>query len=130
MLKDVLRDTRTEKGLKQEDVANLVKVAKQTYLKWENGVTEPKASQIMKLAKVLDITAEEICLGKRNTRYSLEEFIARLAYYRASREIEVMEAWAHISDHKAFFDSINHNNVTRYEELQKEKEQLLLNNEI
>ncbi|WP_445947067.1 helix-turn-helix transcriptional regulator, partial [Shewanella sp.] len=52
MLKDVLKEARHRRGLKQEDVAKLVKVAKQTYLKWENGTTEPKASQVKDLALV------------------------------------------------------------------------------
>lgn len=37
MLKDVLRKARTELGLKQNEVAEMVGVTQQTYLKWENG---------------------------------------------------------------------------------------------
>ncbi|MBJ6954726.1 helix-turn-helix transcriptional regulator, partial [Vibrio cholerae] len=39
MLKDVLKAARLSAGLTQEQVAQKVKVAKQTYLKWENGET-------------------------------------------------------------------------------------------
>lgn len=106
MLKDVLREARTKKGLKQEEVAEMVKVAKQTYLKWENGATEPKASQILNLSEVLDVTPNEICQGKRYHRYQLDEFIIKQAVINKSREIETLRAWENIADHDAYFSSL------------------------
>jgi transcriptional regulator with XRE-family HTH domain len=64
MLKDVLKTARTNLNLKQSDVAEKVGVTTQTYLKWENGHSEPKASQAGKLAKALNITEKEICQGE------------------------------------------------------------------
>ena len=106
MLKDVLREARTEIGLKQEDVAKAVNVTKQTYLKWENGTTEPKASQVEALARVLKISANEICRGSRNTRYDLEKFIIELSLVGRPREIELLRAWEHIPDHAAYIESL------------------------
>ena len=106
MLKDVLRDARNKKGLKQEDVAEKVHVAKQTYLKWENGATEPKASQILALSQVLDITPNEICKGQLNTRYSLEEYIYELMLVSPRGELETLKAWEHIPDHELYFQEL------------------------
>ncbi|HHX8605150.1 TPA: helix-turn-helix transcriptional regulator, partial [Vibrio alginolyticus] len=64
MIGSVLKEARTLKNLSQPDIAKLVGVTKQTYLKWENDVTEPKATQVNKLAEVLGISANEICAGK------------------------------------------------------------------
>ncbi|HHG3261605.1 TPA: helix-turn-helix transcriptional regulator [Vibrio parahaemolyticus] len=64
MIGSVLKEVRTLKNLSQPDIAKLVGVTKQTYLKWENDVTEPKATQVNKLAEVLGISANEICAGK------------------------------------------------------------------
>ncbi|MCZ4374128.1 helix-turn-helix domain-containing protein [Vibrio diazotrophicus] len=64
MFKDVLREARTKLGLKQNEVAELVGVTAQTYLKWENGKSEPKISQAGKLAKVLKISEKELCQGE------------------------------------------------------------------
>lgn len=108
MLKDVIKSARIEKGYTQEEIANLVKVAKQTYLKWENGETEPKATQIKLLASNLNITADEICNGTRYEKIGLEDFILGTAISRAPREIITMYTWKMIADHKAFFDKINH----------------------
>lgn len=106
MIKDVLKEARLRKNLKQEDVANLIKIAKQTYLKWENGVTEPKASQVTELAKVLGITANEICQGKLNNRYSLQDYIYELTKLQVRSELETLKCWEHIPDHEAFFRDI------------------------
>lgn len=63
MLKDVLKSRRNALKLKQAEVAKHVKVTPQTYLKWESGEYEPKASQIKKLAEILKVTESEICKG-------------------------------------------------------------------
>ncbi|UXK10485.1 helix-turn-helix transcriptional regulator [Shewanella putrefaciens] len=107
MIKDVLKDARTRKGLKQEEVASLIKVAKQTYLKWENGATEPKASQVAALAKVLGITPNEICVGKLTKRYSLENFIYEMLKHPVRSELETLKCWEHIPDHEAYFADLN-----------------------
>ncbi|TXZ23625.1 helix-turn-helix transcriptional regulator, partial [Vibrio cholerae] len=44
MLEDVLKEMREKAGLKQSEVAEYVGVTPQTYMKWENGKNEPKAS--------------------------------------------------------------------------------------
>jgi len=64
MFKDVLREARNKLGLKQNEVAELVGVTAQTYLKWENGKSEPKISQAGKLANVLKISEKELCQGE------------------------------------------------------------------
>lgn len=63
MLKDVLKSRRNTLKLKQAEVAKYVKVTPQTYLKWESGEYEPKASQVKKLAEILKVTESEICKG-------------------------------------------------------------------
>lgn len=106
MIKDVLKEARTRKGLKQEDVASRIKIAKQTYLKWENGTTEPKASQIAALAEVLEITPNEICSGRLYKRYPLDQFIFQLSRHGARAELEILRYWEHIPDHQGFFESL------------------------
>jgi len=64
VLKDVLKEAREHKNLKQSEVAEYVGVTPQTYMKWENGKNEPKASNVKKLAEILSVTEGEICQGK------------------------------------------------------------------
>lgn len=65
MLKDVLKEMRERKQLKQSEVAEHVGVTAQTYMKWENGKNEPKASDIKKLAEILCVSETEICRGEK-----------------------------------------------------------------
>lgn len=103
MIGNVLREARETLGLNQEEVAKKIHVTKQTYLKWENNSTEPKASQIMNLSKTLKITPYEICSGIKNKRCDLEEFITQLAKINPKREIEVLKNWQNIDNHEKYF---------------------------
>ncbi|WP_337164809.1 helix-turn-helix transcriptional regulator [Vibrio fluvialis] len=114
MLKDVIKSARLECGYTQEEIAKLVKVAKQTYLKWENGDTEPKATQIKLLAEHLKITPNEICSGARNKKIDLEEFIIRLAMSQISNEILTMYTWKMVPDHEQFFKAMRNLSKEEY----------------
>lgn len=64
MLKDVLKQARLATNLKQSEVAEQMGVTPQTYLKWENGRSEPKISQVGKLSDILKVSVDEICRGE------------------------------------------------------------------
>ncbi|KII76724.1 Cro/Cl family transcriptional regulator [Vibrio renipiscarius] len=79
MLQDVLRKARTELGLKQNEVAEMVGVTQQTYLKWENGKSEPKISQAGKLASALKVSEKELCQGEfHKQKMDTLEFIRKV----------------------------------------------------
>ncbi|CAK3421167.1 MULTISPECIES: helix-turn-helix domain-containing protein [Vibrio] len=59
----VLKDKRIELNIKQEDIAEQMKVTVQTVSKWERDITEPKATQVSKLSQILKISEKEICSG-------------------------------------------------------------------
>jgi len=107
MIGSTLKDARTNTNLSQYDMADRLGVTKQTYMKWENDITEPKASQIVKLAEILGITEAEICKGKLNKRYSLEDFIYKLAEEGTSRELQVLHMWKAIPNHEEFFNQLS-----------------------
>lgn len=116
MIGAVLKEARTLKKLSQPEVANMVGVTKQTYLKWENDATEPKASQISKLAEALGITADEICRGELKVKMSLDSFILSIAKLSPNSEVIALRAWEQLSDHKAFIHSLQMAEVDGYPE--------------
>lgn len=67
MLSDVLKSQREHLKLKQAEIAEYVGVTPQTYMKWENGKNEPKASDLKKLSEILHISANEIVEGRLYT---------------------------------------------------------------
>ena len=64
-LGEVLRNCRTECGMTQEFVAESLGVSRQAVSKWENGTSDPSTSNLIALAKLYGISADEI-LSKVN----------------------------------------------------------------
>jgi transcriptional regulator with XRE-family HTH domain len=60
---NTLKERRIQLNIKQDDIAEQMKVAVQTVSKWERDHTEPKASQVCQLSKILKISEKEICRG-------------------------------------------------------------------
>ena len=50
-----LEALRKNKGLTQKDVAEILKVNRTTYTKYETGVTEPNISALKKLAEIFEV---------------------------------------------------------------------------
>ena len=56
---------RREKNLKQDDLAQMLEVSPQAVSKWENDQTCPDISLLPKLAKILDVSVDELLSGKQ-----------------------------------------------------------------
>ena len=56
--KQTIRSIRTERGISQETLAELMEVSRQTISKWENGQGRPSADSVAKLSEVFGIPAE------------------------------------------------------------------------
>ena len=58
MPKFKLKAARVNAGLTQADVAKILNRNKQTIVNWENGVTEIKVSDLLRLSKLYEIPIE------------------------------------------------------------------------
>ena len=58
--KPAYRAARAIKGITQENAAAVIGVAASTLSKWENGETEPSASQLYKMSVVYGISADKL----------------------------------------------------------------------
>lgn len=56
---------RRKKGLKQEDLAQMLEVTAQAVSKWENDLTCPDISLLPKLASILGVSVDELLSGKQ-----------------------------------------------------------------
>lgn len=108
-LNDVIKEARLRQDLKQDDAARLLDVTVQTYSKWENGITEPKASQVAQLSQVLNVSIEMICSGNQPDKLAKIDFIKTVSQHIKDRsEFEFIETvWQHIGDDSKFIDSLN-----------------------
>ena len=59
-LGEVLKKHRTECKMTQEFVAETLGVSRQAVSKWESGVSDPSTSNLMALAKLFNITPEDL----------------------------------------------------------------------
>ena len=107
-LKDVIKDARLKQKLKQDEAAKLTGVTVQTYSKWENGKTEPKASQVAIISKILKVSTDAICNGEESQKLDPMEFLR--AYSRYSQGVnpfdETMAIYEHIDDDKSFLNTL------------------------
>ena len=53
-----LRELRNKSGLTQKEIANKLGVSGQTILNWENGIFEPKISQLIQLADLFGVSVD------------------------------------------------------------------------
>ena len=53
-----LRELRIKSGLTQNEIATKLGVSGQTILNWENGIYEPKISQLIELADLFNVTVD------------------------------------------------------------------------
>lgn len=99
-LKDVIKDARLKRRLKQEEAAKLAGVTVQTYSKWENGKTEPKASQVAVLSKILSVSTNAICNGEEAQKLEPMEFMRVASYlsHNISAFDQQMAIWKSIDD--------------------------------
>ena len=78
---DNIKRLRKKKGLKQQELAEILGIKRNTYSDWENGKTEPKLGNVVKLAHVFGTTTDEL-LGQ--TVYSKAILVRFLDDYDVS----------------------------------------------
>ena len=59
-MKNRIEDIRKQKGIKQEELAKLLSVSRQTISSLENGRYNPSITLAYKIAKTFDMTIEEV----------------------------------------------------------------------
>ena len=59
-LGEALRACRVERGMTQEFVAEALGVSRQAVSKWETGAAEPSTSNLLALARLYGVSAEEL----------------------------------------------------------------------
>ncbi len=75
-----LREIRTQKGLTQEKVAELVGIQPENYSRIENGLSFPKPENIVKISNVLNVEIAELFQFSQLSDYNhiLEQIIKKL----------------------------------------------------
>lgn len=67
MLQHNIKSLRQQKGMTQKQLADELHVTPQAVSRWENGEVEPSVSAIGEMAKIFDVTYDELMRGKEET---------------------------------------------------------------
>ena len=63
---------RTEKGLSQSQLGDIMGVSNKAVSKWEMGISKPRPAMLVTLASFLGVTVEELLAGERNAEPETE----------------------------------------------------------
>ena len=63
-LGETIYKLRTEKGLSQGNLADMLEVSRQSISKWENNSAVPELDKLMKLSEIFNITLDELVKGE------------------------------------------------------------------
>ena len=87
---NLLKKLRSEKGLTQEQLAEILNVSNRTVSRWETGSNMPDISLLVEIADFYDISIPEIINGERKSEKMNEEVkeVAKTMsdYARAEKE--------------------------------------------
>ena len=76
MLNENIKRLREEKGVTQTEIGLCVGASAKTVMNWESGKTEPKASELVLIAKRLGVSINEIVGKEINAHEKLIEKIS------------------------------------------------------
>ena len=68
MIGERIRKLRSERGLSQEALAELVHVSRQAVSKWETGESVPDVERLMMLCRALDVSSDWLLFGEKPIR--------------------------------------------------------------
>lgn len=78
MIKERIKELRSSRNLTQEDVANAMKIAKSTYIKYEKGTQSPQLETIEVMAKFYGVDISEFFDEKKTRLRSPVDVEARI----------------------------------------------------
>ena len=85
-------ELRKEKGLTQFELAEKINVTDKAVSKWENGKCLPEMEQLKKLAKLYNITIDELILGERvNDSNNIHEEVTVENYNKILKQSNVLK---------------------------------------
>ena len=73
-----LSEIRIQRGISQKDMANSIGVAQSTYSLYEKGAREPNIDKIVKIAEVLNVSADKLLGIEKNGFYVLYDRLDEL----------------------------------------------------
>ncbi len=74
ILRNNLINLRNTNDLTQKNIADILGLERSTYTSWEKGRSSPKPNEIVKLAKIYNVTTDYLLTGKNSEKIQVENF--------------------------------------------------------
>lgn len=74
ILRKNLINLRNSNNLRQKNIADTLGLERSTYTSWEKGRSSPKPNEIVKLAKIYNVTTDYLLTGKSNDTMQVASF--------------------------------------------------------
>lgn len=74
ILRNNLINLRNTNDLTQKNIADILGLERSTYTSWEKGRSSPKPNEIVKLAKIYNVTTDYLLTGKDSEKIQVENF--------------------------------------------------------
>ena len=90
---EFLKELRKEKGLTQEQLAEILLVSGRTVSRWETGTNMPDLSVLIQMAEFYGVEIKEILDGERKSEImdkELKETLSKVADYNKLEKKKVM----------------------------------------
>lgn len=72
-----IKELRKSKDLSQNQLADMIPISRQAISKWERNETIPDSSTLLRLSEIFNVTINELLLGKKIEKPSIEELEKR-----------------------------------------------------
>lgn len=92
---------RTSRGLRQEDICNIIKITKPAYSNIERGITDLNYSRLEQIANAFQLTPVELMTYPESKQLKIEAFEKEIAHCKEElnrRDMEIIELQKMISD--------------------------------
>ena len=85
MFEERLYQLRRERGISQEELANIVGVSRQAVQKWESGASQPNMDNLVAISEYFGVTLDYLLKGEEAAWTAPESACRRRLEYRQER---------------------------------------------
>lgn len=80
-LQENLKKTRIDKGMSQKEVADILKIDRSTYAKYESGTSEPNCTTLIEFANFFEVSLDWLLCGRTFdvSSSNLEQLLQRIS---------------------------------------------------
>ena len=118
----LIKDLRTKKRLKQDEIAEKIGISRSSYISFEQGKTELNFSQIVKLSDIFGISLKEVESGEKPNNEKYKEMILACIRKGSSKDGRILKTklakMLYLTDFAWFYNNLKSMSAMQYRRIQ------------